>query len=112
MRLAKTLPGHPQGQPAKTRAPAGGMLLTQQQVPASLASALMLGLAGPEFFDVLPIDISHVLKTTVSLALRKALNKGWLDPGSCHHAAVCQEESKRTEAPLAMIARTAIFLDP
>lgn len=96
MRLAKTLPGHPQGQPAETRAPAGGMLLTQQQIPVSLASAPMLGLAGPEFFDVLPIAISHVSKTTVSLALHEALNKGWLDPGSCHHAAVCQEESKQT----------------
>lgn len=96
MRLAKTLPSCPQGQAAETRAPAGGMLSTQAASSRFSGPTLMLGLAGPEFFNALPIDLSQVSNTTVSLALHKALNKGRLGPRSCHCAAVCQEESKRT----------------
>lgn len=48
VRLAETSPGYPQGQPAGSKAPAGGAWLTQQ-VPVPLVSPLMPALAGPEF---------------------------------------------------------------
>lgn len=55
VRLAKTSPGHPQGQPAETKAPAGGVWLTQQ-VPASLVSHLCRDWQG-QSFEIYPQHI-------------------------------------------------------